>query len=587
MSQPDHSGGVSARPAELTRRAVATGMVLGALLTPCNVYSGLKIGWSFNMSIAAGLLAAGFWRTMQGVAGTRPLGLLENNINQTAASSSANIISAGLVAPIPALTLLTGVTLGWHALAFWVLAVSLLGVVVAASIRRQMIVVEQLRFPAGVATAETMTRIHAQSPGTSARLRVLVAAAALSAAVKGVSEFAAAVPRPALPLVFPSFGALRGGVPASSLGFSFEPSLLMIGFGAIIGLRAGLSLLLGAIVAWGLLAPVVLGLGWAEAGAPGTVWFEPLVAWLLWPGVTLLVVSALVSLALLLWGMASRAGTFRRGALGRLDARYPLATAAAAALVTAAGVAVFGLSPWDALLAVALSYVLAIVAARVTGETGITPIGALGKITQLTFAVVTPGSLTANLMTANITGGAAGQCADLLQDLKTGHLIGATPRHQIVAQTFGVLAGSLVGTLVYLVLIPDPRAMLLTPEWPAPAVATWKAVAEVLSAGLHALPEGAAPAMAIAAALGLASGIAERRLRPEIVARLPSAPALGLAFVIPASISFALFLGALGAAVLARLAPGWARRHTIALAAGLVAGESLMGVAAAFLGLLG
>ena len=43
---------------ELTVRAVATGMLLGAALTPCNVYSGLKIGWSFNMSIAAGLLAA-------------------------------------------------------------------------------------------------------------------------------------------------------------------------------------------------------------------------------------------------------------------------------------------------------------------------------------------------------------------------------------------------------------------------------------------------------------------------------------------------------------------------------------------------
>jgi len=44
---------------ELTVRAVATGMPIGARLTPCNVYSGLKIGWSFNMSIAAGLAVGG------------------------------------------------------------------------------------------------------------------------------------------------------------------------------------------------------------------------------------------------------------------------------------------------------------------------------------------------------------------------------------------------------------------------------------------------------------------------------------------------------------------------------------------------
>ncbi|HCS69676.1 MAG TPA: peptide transporter, partial [Rhodospirillaceae bacterium] len=123
-------------PAEFTRRAVLTGMVLGAALTPCNVYSGLKIGWSFNMSIAAGLLAVGAWRLAERSLGTAPLGLKENNINQTAASASASIVSGGLVAPIPALTLLTGQTLQWPVLAFWVFCVSILGVVVAAGLRR-------------------------------------------------------------------------------------------------------------------------------------------------------------------------------------------------------------------------------------------------------------------------------------------------------------------------------------------------------------------------------------------------------------------------------------------------------------------
>ncbi|MQA64630.1 MAG: OPT family oligopeptide transporter [Alphaproteobacteria bacterium] len=560
---------------ELTPRAVGTGMMLGALLTPCNVYSGLKIGWSFNMSIAAGLLAAGIWGAAGRFGAARPWGLYENNINQTAASSSASIVSAGLVAPIPALTLLTGATFSWPVLAVWVFVISLLGVVVAAGIRHHMIVTEGLRFPAGVATAETITQIHARGTEAARRLRLLLSAAVVSGGVKAAVELAAAVPRLALPGAVTVTGAGRVGL--ANLGFAFDPSLLMLGFGAIIGWRAGLSLLIGAILAWGIIAPVVLSLGWVEPGAPGSVWYEPLVGWLLWPGVMLLAVSALVSLASFLFGFLRRKRgprTLRlRGGYG-----YPLAIAATALMVTIAAVAIFGLSPVDAIIAVAVSFVLAAVAARVTGETGITPIGALGKITQLTYAGLTPGDVTANLMTANITGGAAGQCADLMDDLKTGYLIGATPNRQMVAQTFGVLTGSLVGTLVYLVLVPDPRAMLLTPEWPAPAVVTWKAVAEVLSRGVGAIPPGALPAMAVAAVLGLLSGLAERFLPLAIARRLPSAPALGLAFVIPAWTSISLFLGALGALVLARLVPLWAERRTVTLAAGLVAGESLVGV---------
>jgi hypothetical protein len=118
VTAKDPSGAV-----ELTRRAILTGVVIGAALTPCNVYSGLKIGWSFNMSIAAGLLGAGLWRLACGMGGARPFGLLENDINRTAASSAASIVSGGPVAPIPAL-------------AFWVFAVSALGIVVAAGLRR-------------------------------------------------------------------------------------------------------------------------------------------------------------------------------------------------------------------------------------------------------------------------------------------------------------------------------------------------------------------------------------------------------------------------------------------------------------------
>ena len=56
---------------ELTGRALATGVVLGALLAPCNVYSGLKIGWSFNMSIIALLIGVALWRPLARAFGLR------------------------------------------------------------------------------------------------------------------------------------------------------------------------------------------------------------------------------------------------------------------------------------------------------------------------------------------------------------------------------------------------------------------------------------------------------------------------------------------------------------------------------------
>ncbi|MDX9874294.1 MAG: OPT/YSL family transporter, partial [Spongiibacteraceae bacterium] len=80
-------------PRELSPRALTTGLLLGLLLTPCNVYAGLKIGWSFNKSNTALLLGAALWRSA-GLLSSRlpPWSPLESNINQTAASACASIV---------------------------------------------------------------------------------------------------------------------------------------------------------------------------------------------------------------------------------------------------------------------------------------------------------------------------------------------------------------------------------------------------------------------------------------------------------------------------------------------------------------
>lgn len=256
----------------------------------------------------------------------------------------------------------------------------------------------------------------------------------------------------------------------------------------------------------------------------------------------------------------------------------------ASALVVIAQVMIFDIHWFIATLAVPIAFLLAMVASRVVGETGIPPIGAIGKVSQLSTGIIAPGETTANLIGANVAGGAAGQSADLLNDLKVGHMIGTLPRYQIAAQCFGVLTGSVIGSIVYLRLIPDPAVMLVTEEWPAPAVATWKVVAETLSNGFGAVPASALLAVAIGGGAGIAGAWLQHRRAPRW---LPNMPALGLAMVIPASISITMFFGSLVGKALERYQPNLTHRFLIAAASGLIAGESLTGVVRALLGIVG
>jgi uncharacterized oligopeptide transporter (OPT) family protein len=136
--------------------------------------------------------------------------------------------------------------------------------------------------------------------------------------------------------------------------------------------------------------------------------------------------------------------------------------------------------PWHlGLIAVLLTFFLSLVACRATGESDITPIGAMGKVTQLVYGVLIPQNATANLMTASITANAAASSADLLTDLKSGYLLGANPRRQFLAQLMGVFAGTAASVIGFHLLVPDAsvftgsggaqplrRAQARRPGWP-------------------------------------------------------------------------------------------------------------------------
>jgi uncharacterized oligopeptide transporter (OPT) family protein len=222
------------------------------------------------------------------------------------------------------------------------------------------------------------------------------------------------------------------------------------------------------------------------------------------------------------------------------------------------------------------------VAARVTGETDVTPTKALGPVTQAIFGAITPGNLTGNIMSANVTGGIGLHAADLLTDLKSGYLLGASPRQQFKGQLFGVVAGALVVVPAFWLIIPDP-SVLGSEEWPAPSCLVWAGVSKAFAGGLGGLPPGANVAVGIGLALGVSLSLAERFAPKKFFSYIPSPAGLGIALVIPASNAIAMFIGSAIAALLRKYRPALGERMTIPVSSGFIAGESLMGILIALL----
>ncbi len=574
---------------QLTLRAVLTAVIVGGGLSLCNVYAGLKIGWGLNMSIATVLISFGFWKAMRGAFGTKDWLIQENNIAQTGASAAASISSAGLVSAVPALTMLTGYQWDYPGLALWVFCCSILGVTTAMLFRRQMLVRDALPFASGIATAETLREVYAHGKEAMARFFALVYGAAFAAAFKIAVLLLGWTPL-GLPGAFEAKGAVAAKgvtlVTMKNLTMALDPSFLMVGSGVIVGFRTGAWMLLGAIAGWVILGLDITASGSAGIGKnnPDVAWFGPMVEWLLWPGVAMLVTASLTALA---FSAPAFIRAFRGGAdkdagedkTHDVPVKYLWAgLVGLGAVVVLVGAFMFDMAPHIGLAAVALTILLAVVALRVTGETNITPVGGMGKVTQLTFGAIDPGNVATNLMAANITGGSSSQAADMMNDLKTGMMIGGSPKQQMIVQMFGVFAGALAGAAIYLVLVDDPIKQFPSDEWAAPAVLQWKAVAEVMKEGFDKLPAGVPMAILIASILGVVLASAEKLAKPKVKKWLPSPAAIGISFCVPAWISVSFFLGGTIGALVKRFAPSFHMRFAIVIAAGLIVGESLAGL---------
>ena len=620
---------------QLTWRSVLMGSVLGFFLAFTNLYVGMKTGWAVGVAITACILSFAIWSAVlkAGLAKTQ-LTILENNCMQSTASSAGYSTGGTMVSAIAALLLLSvtpekpgGEHIPLGVLILWTLFLASLGVFLAIPMKRNMINQERLKFPSGTAAAVTLQSLYSEGQEALIKARALFVSMAgcalipllidLNARVQAVRDAAGEmVSQTRVPLL-PAYSSLfdwlpgvkteqHGDTRASDWTLVMDHNPVMIAAGALVGLRISAYMVLGHLLLAYVFGPVAVDAGWVnEAGetiyaapSPGQAWRSIGI----WIGAPILVSSGLLAFAFQ-WRTIVRAFTgfgsqaVTRGEDGEevadpsVEAEVPGSWFLTGTVLSGAGVvwlanAYFEVPVVLGSLAVLMTFVLSLVACRATGESDITPVGAMGKIMQLTYGVLIPQNAVANLQTAGITAGAAGSSADLLNDLKSGYLLGANPRRQFVAQFLGIFSGTAATVIGFRMLVPDATVMTGTaeqaPEFPAPSAQAWKAVADVFVTGFQNMH----PMWQDGIKFGLAAGavmVILETLLPKERRWLPSATGIGLGFILPFQYPLSMLIGAIAATLLARNHPKTSERYTVAVASGIIAGTSIMGVIVAIL----
>jgi uncharacterized oligopeptide transporter (OPT) family protein len=573
---------------QLTWRAVLMGSVLGAVLSLTNLYMGLKSGWGFGVAITACILSYALWQALFRIGLVKtPMTILENNCMQSTASSAGYSTGGTLISAFSAYMLLNPDPLPIPLTLGWVFFIAVLGVTMAVPMKRQMVNVEQLRFPSGIAAAETLRALHSHGEKGMRAARALGIFGVLAAINQFWKDGFKLVHASLAPF---SIDALLTRLNEAVLGkawmdrvvlFDWDP--VFIAAGALTGMRASASMLLGGTLCWVVYVPILQYKGIITETA-----YKDVVMWTVWGGVSCMITSSFLAIGFK-WRSALRAfgnlgalfsGEKRHNA-SEMDAiEVPASWFLGGQLVGLVGLATlaklsFGMPLWQSAVAVVLTFALALVACRITGETDTTPIGAMGKVTQLIFGGLSPGNMNVNLMSANITAGAAASAADLLTDLKSGYLLGANPRKQFLAQFAGIFAGTIVTVLCFRLMVPS--AALLGTKFPAPSAMTWMAVAKALSVGIRSLGAVKVWSIVIGALVGIILPLLAKAF-PKHEKWIPSAAALGLAWSFYWSTALLFFLGAVIASAWEKKAPKQSEEFLFPVASGIVAGGSLMAV---------
>lgn len=452
VAAPPHTPFVSpdASPAELTVRAIVLGALLGIVFAASSVYLALKIGLTVSASIPIAVLSVAFFRTLGKST------ILENNIVQTTGSAGESI-AAGVVFTLPAVLLL-GYDLTVQTVTIVAVAGGVLGVLLMLPLRRALIVKEHgtLTYPEGTACAEVL--IAGEKGGLQAKL--LFQAFGLAFAYKVLmSGLKAWKEYPGY-----AFKAYKGG------SISAEASPELLGVGYIIGPRIAGYLFAGGCLAYLVLIPAIklFGEGLTQPLFAETTLIRDMSpsqvrsAFVFYIGAGAVASAGIIAL---LRALPTIVGAFRSGfgdlrasaamvaGRARTDQDLPIwITVAGAVVLAGALVPALGVNLLGALLIVVFGFFFAVVSSRITGEIGVSAnpisgmtIAALIGVCAIFLVLGWTGvdhRLSA-LMIAGVIAVCAGNAGATSQDLKTGFLVGATPRRQQVSIMVGAVTSAL------------------------------------------------------------------------------------------------------------------------------------------------
>ncbi|KAJ6576544.1 OPT oligopeptide transporter protein-domain-containing protein [Mycena vulgaris] len=619
-------------PSEFTLQAVCIGLLIGCLLCFANLSFGLQTGWISMMSLQSALIGFLISRMLP-----IPLTAQEIIVVQTTAVATGTMpLAAGFVGIIPALKLLDEardgsppINLTWVAAVGWSCSVAFFGVFLSPPIRKQVIINEQLAFPSGTATAQLIAVLHKMPPpDTSIRRRVgYIAVEEEDTDIRGTEEdpvdealapesvqsegwhaltssFAASGALTLFAYFFPAIFSipLFGTYLAKQWLWTFTPSLAYVGQGIIMGFPTTLSMSLGMLLGWGVLSPLAKLSGWA----PGPVgdMTNGARGWILWTALAIMCADSLVSLLPVLaeyvTGLFPRAGqtthTHKEDHDTETEDRLVPNSWVVGGLLVSVVLGTFlvwivfgndGIKPWATLLGFVLGGLLSVLGVRALGETDINPVSGLGKISQLFFAWVQPGNIVANIIAGGVAEAGAQQAGDLMQDLKTGHLCGASPRAQFFGQLVGSAVSILVTTTAY--SLYNRAYVIPGPSFPAPTAYVWLSLARLLRDGQ--LPENSSIFMiSFAALFALVSAIKTYTARRQLWYSqwIPSGVAFAIGFLNTPSFSIARLIGGIVEHVYrTRYAKNKSDIRLIVIASGFVLGEGVVSVVSLVLKTLG
>ena len=482
---------------EMTVTSVIMGMILAVVFGAANAYLGLRVGMTVSASIPAAVISMGVIRVIM-----KKNSILESNLVQTIGSAGESL-AAGAIFTMPALFLWAeeGLTEkpGLVEITLIALCGGVLGVLFMVPLRNALIVKEHatLLYPEGTACANVL--LAGEEGGSNAA--TVFSGMGIAAAFKFIVDGLKVIPAD----VAVAFKSFKG-----EIGMEVYPALLGVGY--IVGPRIASFMFVGSIVGWLVIIPLIclfgpdISLYPAEAGVTISQLFAEGGASAIWSNyvkyigagaiATGGIISLIKSLPLIIStfrdSMKSMKGSQTGGTL-RTDKDLPMG-------VILAGIVAMVFIIWfvpaipvnflGALMIVVFGFFFATVSSRMVGMIGSSnnPVSGMAIATLLlaTFAIKATGETGIDGMKGAIAIGSvicivAAIAGDTSQDLKTGYLLGATPKTQQIGELLGVVVSGLaIGGVLYLL---DAAWGYGTAEVPAPQAGLMKMIVEGIMGG--------------------------------------------------------------------------------------------------------